>query len=147
MEVKMAQFKLLTLFVLFGSWLLNPTPALCADEWTTKEAKQRLLERKQGFEAHLRAQELRRQRREAKADQQRLLREKYAQQKAKARQGFQRPETVFPYKAHKLFIAQREQRRQDLEAARRKYSQIQKGLQQIRQDKKYQIDGNREFDL
>ncbi len=111
-----------------------------------KEIK-RLELRKIGFDAYQKKLEGLDKRRLATADKQKVIRKKYADKKEKARKGFVRKTSVFPKQAYRAFIEKRRQKRKQLEQSRHEYSIVQKELKKIFKNKKYRINGNKEFKL
>lgn len=111
-----------------------------------KEIK-RLELRKKGFDAYQKKLQEADKRRLATAYKQKVIRKKYADKKEKARKGFVRKTSVFPMQAYKRFLAERRQKRRQLEKARSEYSVVQKQLKKIFKNKRYLIDGNKEFKL
>lgn len=141
-------YRLLSLFIIMLTFLnANRLEAADALNVETVQLKERLLQRKKSFDEHLRRQERRQAQRESRADEQRRLRESYAQGKEKARRQFRRPVEVFPVADYRRFIGKRDERRVSLEKARQSFVRRQQALRNIESDRRYVIDGNKEYQL
>jgi hypothetical protein len=127
----------------------------CHAEWgeekSLKERKvyevERLKERKKAFDIYIKKLSTRDQERESQAFKMKKIRSDYDEFKNKARKQFKRTNYDFPYEAYKKFISQRDKMREETQKSRKDYSQIQKELERIRDNKEYQINGNKEYDL
>lgn len=87
------------------------------------------------------------QQRLARAGEMKGIRKKHADRKERARRGFVRTTNVFPKKAYRKFLANRKVRRAELEVGRQQYGKMRKQLDTIYKNKKYNIDGKKEFEL
>ncbi len=125
----------------FGAWGTKPLSV------QKKEAKQKLEKRKKGFDQYLQRQQAREKKRLAKAQKMKVIRKAHAEAKEKARKNFVRNNEPFPKKAYKAFLKRREKREKSNETARKDYSVVQKELSEVVNNKKYRINGNKEFDL
>lgn len=112
-----------------------------------QRAIEKLKERRAGFEEFLERKEQWDKRRLRRADDQKVIRQKYSEQREKARREFVRAEDSFPYKDYRNFLQAREKRREKLEKVRKEFSKMSKELNKIYEDDKYQIDGNKEYEL
>lgn len=118
-----------------------------AIEREKKQAVEKLRARKKGFEKYLKRKQEWNQRRLSRADDQKLIRQKYAEKRERARRNFERPEDDFPYKAYRKFLRTRERKRKQRERARVEHGKMSKELDEVFENEKYKIDGNKEYDL
>lgn len=112
-----------------------------------QNAVKRLEARKKGFDQFLAKKEKAKKARLARAFEMKGIRKKLADKKEKARRNFRRKTYDFPMADYRQFIKKRNKKRQSLESARQKYGVLRKQLQKVYQNKKYNIDGNKEFEL
>ncbi len=118
-----------------------------AIEKEKRQAVEKLRERKKGFEKYLQRKKRWNERRLSRADEQKQIRENYAEKRERARKNFDRPEDSFPYKAYRKFIKNRERKRKLQEKARIEHAKMSKELDEVFENERYKIDGNKEFDL
>ena len=112
-----------------------------------KETVSRLEARKKGFDQHQEAKKKWKEQRLARANEIKGIRKRHYDKMEKARKGFKRVKVPFPKQAYKTFLKQRKTKRGQLETARKDYRKVQKELKKVYQNKKYRIDGNKEFEL
>ena len=112
-----------------------------------KEAKKRLLARKKGFDKHQKRLKDLDKKRLAKAYKMKKIRKTVADKKEKARKSFVRKKYPFPKKAYRDFLSKRENQRKFHKKARQGYTQVQDEMEEVFKNKKYRIDGKREYDL
>ncbi len=130
------------------------TPKSATAAWTApslqalkQKAKSNLLERKKGFDAYLQKKKRLEAQRLSDADKMKKIREAYQEKREQARKNFRRKTESFPREAYQAFLQKREQRRSRLEKARENYVSVQDELEKVYENKKYKINGKREFDL
>ncbi len=112
-----------------------------------KKARAFLLKRKRGFDQYLKNKKQAEIERLKDAHKMKQVRKAYAEKREKLRSGFVRRTEAFPHKDYVKFLEQRKRRHQQLEQKRRDYVAVQNELKEIYENKKYKIDGNKEFDL
>lgn len=112
-----------------------------------RQAIQRLDARKKAFDQHIARKKKWNQQRRAVAFKQKEIRKRYSEKRDKARREFTRPKRSFPIKDYRAFLAQRKKRRDHLRQSRLDFSQLRKQLKRVHKNKKYRINGNKEFDL
>ena len=116
-------------------------------QMTKKKAIKRLKARKIGFEEYLAQQNQREKKRLSVADKQKVRRQKYYEKKQLARKKFTREQRKFPKRDYIKFIESRNKRNDKLEKARQAYGVMQRELRKIYNNKKYRIDGKKEYKL
>lgn len=140
--------RFVVIFLIFNSpSIYADTDSRWATEETMEQAQERLLKRKKAFIEHLAAEKERERLRHSKAEQQKAIRQKYAERQERARKQFRREEHKFPVEAYKKFVENRKRKNKKLEQARQHYSKIQHKLREVYKNKRYRIDGNKEFKL
>ncbi len=112
-----------------------------------QKAKSNLLERKKGFDAYLQKKQRMEAQRLSDADKMKTIRKAYEKKREQARKNFRRKTESFPKEAYQAFLQKREKRRSRLENARENYVSVQDELEKVYENKKYKINGKREFDL
>lgn len=137
---------LLGLFILFSIPAFGFTSKKSV-ETLKSEARNRLLQRKQGFDKHQKRLRDLEKRRLATAYKMKAIRKAHADKKEKARKGFVRKKFHFPKKSYEEFLQKRRDRRQQNEKARVGYKEVRKEVEKVFKNKKYRIDGRREYNL
>ncbi len=151
-DKKNDMLKILLTFLFIFAQSLVPTAATA--EWGQKpvaklkeEARNTLLERKVGFDAYMKKKQEWEKRRLAQANKMKSIRQAQAEKKEKARKNFVRTTRAFPHQAYVTFLRNREKRRQELKKAQKEFVAVQDELEKIFEDKRYKINGKKEFDL
>ena len=112
-----------------------------------EKAKKRLIQRKKAFEAHQAAKKRREKQRLSDIAKIKKERKRLFEKQESARRNFVRKTEVFPQKAYRRFIQRREERWAMEEIHRRNYQYLSHEMKRVFKNKKYNINGRREFDL
>lgn len=135
-------------FILCLTHLAWPRDLSSVEINTRKQAAiKKMQARRMSFEMYLAEQEKRATRRESVIDGQKKVRRAYSLKMELARKNYKRIENHYPLDLYKKFVKIREIRKKKLKKARQEYSAMKKELYKIYNNKKYRIDGKKEFKL
>ena len=116
-------------------------------EQEKNQAIERLQARKKGFDQYQKRLQEWEQKRLARANEIKKKRAKAKKRRDKARRNFVRVTEEFPKNAYRDFMAKRKRQRVKLKESRKDYAEMQKVLKKVFENKKYRIDGRKEFKL